>query len=242
MASSNVFKPLNAFRPFMAYDHGLPFGLPRAILRDNHLEIVPNPLASLDDYDRLLAHPDRELRRIGAMDDYYLSKFAWSPADVLPSVRMARMALGELRKVLGVLTPRGVYRGSSTAVITSLAVLDAFSHEATTQGARPIVAMFPAPRDVRAFVDRGVNTCAQTIAGLRERQIECVDLLEDLGKAAKEHGHDRVFTGRHYSEYGNEIVAGRLIAALRTVATPDDVSDPASRRTRGGILRAAGHP
>jgi hypothetical protein len=241
MSSSNVFKPLNAFRPFMAYDHGLPFGLPRASLREDRLEIIPNPLPSLNDYRVLLANPDRELRRIGALDDYYLAKFAVSAVDMLPSARMARMLCDELRKLARVITLNGVYRESSRAVATTIAVLEHFAAEARWRGARPIVAVLPTPRDVGWFVSCGINSSAPVIAQIRRRGIECVDLLDDLGPEARDGGHLRVFTDRHYSAVGNAIVARRLMAVIHSEEPGAEINHPGGR-TPVGMPRAAPDP
>ena len=242
MASSNVFKPLNSFRPFMAYDHGLPFGLPHARLHEGRLEILPNPLASLDDYQRLLANPVAELRRVGATDHYYRTQFAWSPFDVLPSVRVTRTVLGELKKLHGVVNFNGVYRGSSLAAGTTICVLEAFAAEARARNARPIIAVIPAQRDIRAFAARGTRPSRQVVDAVRARGIECIDLLEALGPVAKEKGIGPLFNRWHYSERANEIVAGCLLEALRSDDAAAPAVNQAGGRTLAGMRRAARDP
>ena len=135
--SSNVYKSVNAFRPFYSHDHDIRLGKPRFTLEREGLVHIGNPLPTLEAYASLLDRPEDELRRLGELDDYYRATYSRGPLDILQSVRLVKVVWNEYRKLRAVRRADGTFVEASRALETTLAVCDAFCDRIRLEAPHP---------------------------------------------------------------------------------------------------------
>src|SRR5262249_12749390 len=145
----NLFRHVNVYRPFFAPNSGLALTKPRYELDQGRLVLVENPMRDLAGYRELLAHPERELPRLGAHDlSFRVRPHGGTLA--LPLVRMVkslRWAWADWR--LGV--SGGAYDTSGEAFRVTAAIVEAFAATASRNGSLPIVVGYPRRRHVERF-------------------------------------------------------------------------------------------
>jgi hypothetical protein len=212
--SSNIYKPLNVFRPFYSYDHGIKLAKPGFTLADGSLRPIPNPMKSLSQYERLLDNPREELEKLGSLDHYYRATYSRGPLDFAPSMRLAKIVSNEYRKRREVFDG-GRYRDGSEALRIATAIIDEFHALARQRGSLPLVILFPLGKDIGRFLRNGTRPYAPLIEHCERMSYRFLDMLDAFKAIAEDGGVDRVFIGRHYSPLANAVIARHLTDCIR---------------------------
>lgn len=206
-------RAVNTFRPFFFFKSGLALGKPRFVLRrDGALELVPNPLPTIDAYRELLAEPARVLPRLGEHDYHFHTQLRPSPLDRSATVRLVRLAQSRLFPVEP-MWDGDVLNANAEPLLVSAAVLSAFSHEVTAAGATPLVTLFASRFDISAEREGRPTAYVHLRERLESQGVDLVDLVEGFSTLAED-----VPVGKlarvHYTRRGNAVVAEWLTAAL----------------------------
>lgn len=246
--SSNIYKALNAFRPFYAYDHDLKLAKPRFELRHGRLELVPNPVPAVSGYERLLGDPDHELRRLGALDAYHRDQYRRRAWDRMCSLRLVRIVTHEFRKLRRVRDRYGRFVPGSEALRTTVATLDEFCARVRAEAATPVVLLLPTPEDVRGYRRHGLRPWGPLIGHLEASRVCHIDGLAALCDGEPAPAPDW-FEGRHLSPAASDRLARHLapvvgplcsgrapLTAARAAAAPVTSEAP---RVPGDRIRAA---
>jgi hypothetical protein len=198
----NLFRHVNVYRPFYVPNSGLALAKPRYELDRGRLVLVENPMRDLAGYRELLAHPERELLRLGAHDLFFQMRPHEGALD-LPLVRVVkslRWAWADWR--LGV--SGGSYDTSGEPFRVTVAIIEAFAATVSRNGSLPILVVYPRRRDVERFRRDGSRHYAALIDHCRARGIRVIDLAESLGSSGI--SLDALVV-RHYTATGNRVVA-----------------------------------
>ena len=97
--TENIFRIVNTYRPFYFTQTGTPLTKPRFITREDNLVLIPNPMPSLQDYEKLLLHPKEVLSEMGIHDFYYQRRYTSSIFDWSPTVRLAKITVHEVKNI-----------------------------------------------------------------------------------------------------------------------------------------------
>jgi hypothetical protein len=198
----NLFRHVNVYRPFFVPSSGLALAKPRYELDQGRLVLVENPMRDLAGYRELLAHPERELPRLGAHDLFFQVRPHEGALD-LPLVRVVkslRWAWADWR--LGV--SGGAYDTSGEPFRVTVAIVEAFAATVSRNGSLPIVVVYPRRRDVERVRRDGSRHYAALINHCRARGIRVLDLAESLASSG---ARLDALVGRHYTAAGNRVVA-----------------------------------
>ncbi len=213
IVSTNVFKPLNIFRPFYAYEHGLPLAKPGFVLEDNKLICIPNPLPSLSDYQKLLSDPKLISEQIGKRDYYFNSKYMSNVFDILPSLRLLKMLSHELSKFSQVLELNGKIKSNSTALKVTAAIFDLFHYISRQNQSIPLFLFLPLKSDIKKYYLKNIKVYQAIIDHFNINNYRYLDLL-DVMNISNLSELDDLFIDRHFSAKGNRIIAKHLIDYL----------------------------
>ena len=233
--SDNINRVVNVFRPFVYFQSGLPFAKPRFAVRGGRLELIPNPILSLQGYRELLDHPEATLAMLGRSDFFYQLNNQRSRLDFLPSVRFAHVLRERYTQPI---LKDGAFNPVSEAFQVSAAVLDRFHAEVAAHGAVPIVVFFPGKQDVRAFREDGSKAYGPLLRYVERRGYRHLDLLDGFAR----YGADdelKELVHVHYTRHGCVLVAQAIhdyLAAQRLIAPA------AAAPGTGGVAARSGGP
>lgn len=224
MMSENIYRMVNAFRPFYFARSGLPFSKPRFAVQGGELVLHENPVRSIDEYRALLKDPEAWLPRLGEHDFYYQRDHRRSRFDFLPSGRFARV-MGNQYFNQPILLPNGLYNTRSEAYQVTFRVLDQFYREALENGSLPVIVLFPQRRDVRLRHDGEKVIYQPLLDELKRRGYRVIDLAD---------GFERYDPGAemlkesfvHYPRAGNRMAA----QWIRDVMVKHGLTTPAGVR------------
>lgn len=210
VVSSNIFKPLNIFRPFYSYDHGIMMSKPGSTVTNGSLEMIPNPIGSLEQYDRLLENTAAELKRIGALDYYFQRTFSGGRLDVIPHHRLLKIIVSEYRRRRQTVDGSGFLIPRSTALRTTLKVFERFYDEAVSSRSIPLFVLFPLKNEIDIYRKKGRSPYSPVISYFREKGYRYVDMLVNFTEKEEFSGKTGFYDGRHFSAAANRIIAGTL--------------------------------
>lgn len=215
--SENLYRTVNRFRPFYRPPTGVPLSKPRFVLRGGKLALLANPLPSLDDYQRLLDDPVPSLEALGENDYYFERMQSRAAIDLLPSARLATVV--KTRFLADQIIRNGIYAADSEAFQVTLHLFDAFVEQVQSDGATPLIALYPTSTDLRAHRAGKPRVYAPLLEALNERGYLVVDLLDAFEtRGADERPQDLI--GLHNTPLGNRIVAEHMREALDRIARP----------------------
>lgn len=214
-ATENIYRHVNVYRPFYDTDTGRPLAKPRFVVEGDRLVLVENPMQDLARYRELLAEPDRLLPVLGARDYYYHSRVRRGRLDVMPSVRLAKVARQQIADSTGGIVKGGAYNPGSEAFVVTTRLVDAFVSAAEADGAVPVVMLLPNRADLARHRRHDVRMAAPLKDYLQARRYRYVDLLDAFAGAG---GRTAIgdLVPNHYSPLGNRLVAERLWQYLET--------------------------
>ena len=215
--TENIYRMVNVYRPFYVVESQQPMTKPRYKLEGDTLTLVPNPLASLDDYKQLLEKPAEVLARVGREDYFYQTRPSKDLLHVLPSVRLVTSLLHDD----GIVSANR-FRTDSEAYRVLARMLDDFYAEVQKAHAVPVIVLLPHSRDVKRRKKGEAPEYAPLADRLKEKQVRFVDMIDVL--AGDPHPLSEVVPS-HYTPLGNELVARALEKYLveNGLDTPDGV-------------------
>ena len=212
----NINRVVNRFRPFYsAIENDIPLAKPRYIIDNDQLVLLPSPARGPDE----LKDPVWVKTNLGPRDAWYFpGTFVANPLDPLELVRLARTVWYQRSRPESLLywNPEWadrVYRPGTEAFDVLTAVLLGFSSQVHTDGATPVVLVFPLKDEIAAFRDYGSKTHGPLLDVLVQNGVQVVDLTDALGKEARHQDLDTLI-GNHLRPQGNEIVARTLAEEL----------------------------
>jgi len=203
--SENINRMVNTFRPFYFTRSGLPFSKPRFAVVRGRLELIENPIKSIEEYRELLSDPGRWLPRLGEHDYYYRRNNRRSRCDFLPSVRFARIVEDQYFHQ-PIFAADGRYNTRSEAYQVTLRVLDQFYREALANGSLPILVLFPQRRDVRLRHRREAVSYQPLLDELRRRGYRVIDLADGFERYDPQAEMAKK-NFLHYPKVGNQMAA-----------------------------------
>ena len=225
VVSSNIFKPLNIFRPFYSYDHGIMMSKPGFTVSIGSLEKIQNPVNSLDRYKRLLEDSSAELKRIGALDHYFQHTYRGSRLDFIPHHRLQKILISEYRRRRRTVGGSGSLLPRSRALQTTLKIFDHFYDEVVSSGSIPLFMFFPLKKEIDRYRRKGETPYAPVISHFREKQYRYIDMLVSFKENRESVGNSGFYNGRHFSAPTNRIIARTLYSELSALSGDDPDKD-----------------
>ena len=207
--SENILRSLSVFRPFYVGGTSLPLSKPRFAIEDGRLTLIENPLKELSQYRELLDAPERVLPRLGTHDHYFRVRYRAGPLDVLPSVRVFKIARFDILHPHHVTMKNGYYVRDSEAFRVTALTFDAFVGDVTRDRSIPIIVLFPHSGDIVRHRKDGTRPYAPLLEYLREKGHRYLDLLDWFDA----HGRDIAIhdlAPMHYTPLGNKLVANAV--------------------------------
>lgn len=205
---ANVERVVNRFSPFLLPDDGIVLGKPRFLLDGDGLRLLPNPVTD----PRELRDPRWAEATLGPHDAWFFpGVFVPSPLDMLMTVRVGRTAAYQWsRRALRKDEQQyPLYDDGQEAYEVTRRVLRGFAEQVRSDGATPIVLVFPAELDLASH-RAGYTPYAKLTTWLEAAGIGTIDLTEPLARQAEVSGVRSLFETTHYSRLGNAIVADVL--------------------------------
>ena len=215
--SENISRSVNVYRPFYTPRTGQPLAKPRFLMGPGELSILENPFRSLEAYRELLDHPARVLARLGESDYFYQHRAHASRWDLLPSVRLFKLSLQEIRLGSDPILRDGQYNRDGEAFAVTSGILDAFVAEVKSDAARPLILVFPTRKDLRHNWSEGGRVYQPLLDDFRVKGYEYLDLMEAFERCRNSCDIDSLAPG-HYTAAGNRMIADFLRDYLRRSA------------------------
>lgn len=218
--SENINRQVSVYRPFYQPETGMPFAKPRFVLDAGEIRLRPNPLAQLEDYQRLMTRSEETLLELGVHDHYYQVR-SRAATGGLAAFRLlaevSRRFAGRNRLSPGF--ERGAYDPDSEAYRVTEKVLDRFCDDVSANGALPVVLLFPNRADVVRASSQKPRSYQPLIDHLQRREIAWIDLQQALDRA----GEAQLFTaGGHYLPRGHLEVAETVLQQLQALDLVDE--------------------
>lgn len=188
--TENIWRLVNVFRPY-ADPMNSPLVKPRFRLVGGDLELIPAPLKNRDELRGLLTlNTDAAMRDwLGEHDNFYRRYTYAPPPAVVRRSSLARLTFFTLQMVewklkdlsrLDIVDSRGCYNRGSEAFRILEALLLRWTGEVVSDGAVPVVLLFPQKSDIERWRKRGGPKQYQPLLDfIREKGIRGIDLMED---------------------------------------------------------------
>jgi len=210
---------MNIFRPFFAYDHGLPLGKPGFYLKSDTLHIIPNPLPSLVEYQKILSDPRTVLEKIGENDYYFKILYKKYYSDILPSQQLIKILFHEWYKYRQVFDSNGQIKKDTKALQITTALFDAFQKDSLEHSSVPLFLLIPFKKDVKKYYLNKVKSYQVIIDYLNFMSYNYLDLLEVL-KIKDLSELESLFIDRHFSPKAHQIIADYIHCNLNSSVEP----------------------
>lgn len=208
--TENIFRHVNSFRPFYVPGTGTPLAKPRFTVVDKRLTLLPNPLPSVEDYQRLLESPQHVLRQLGIHDYFFQTGSVSSRFDWSPTVRLIRQVTAQGSKSsTDAIISGGYYNSDSEAFEVTKKLFNAFYHQVLQNSQIPIIVIFPTIDDVTRFQQEHTSRHQPLTDYFKAMRYNYVDLVESF----EEHDIQELFNG-HLTPVGNRIVGELLLEQL----------------------------
>ena len=209
--SENIYRNLNVFRPFYHSSYATNFYTkPRFLLTNDSLVLLDNPLRTTSDYWRLVRNDEVVLREIGNHDYFYQIKYTAGPMDLLPSMRLLKIATRSVKERLNpVVTPEGSYAVHSEGFRLTTRLLEEFYCAALRHESLPVIVIFPDLGDFRRHRSHHAKRYEPLLEQLHIKKLRVLDILDALVAFDSALPTDRLTVGKwgHFSRLGNSIVA-----------------------------------
>jgi hypothetical protein len=206
--AENIQRAINVWRPFYRSNYSFPLTKPRFVVEQGQLELISNPLTTLQDYKRLLEVPESVLPLIALHDSQFKAQYVSSPFDLSPALRLSKLLrYAFTKRNAGVLTADGAYNTSHEAFGVVCETLAAFSKTVSADGALPLIIVFP--NEILAKGSRQGPAYQPLLAWLKDQRLDHVDLQGAFDRYLDGPVSDELRAGSngHYSAKANAMVA-----------------------------------
>ena len=215
--SENVFRLVNTYRPFIFRHTGLPLTKPRFCIGNGTLELIPNPMQSLDDYKTLLEKPKEIIPKLGINDYYYKQRTKSSGVGFLPSVRLAKLMFSKWReKRSNTLFSREAYSENSESFHIMIKLIDTFHKRIKENGSIPVFCIFPLRKDIRRYWEGGTKQYTPLLSHFEERGYKYIDAVHAFDKLDKDFDTSVLYI-HLYTVIGNQLVADYMNKSLKQI-------------------------
>lgn len=217
--SENLNRDVNVYRPFYVRASSPLFqAKPRYRIRDGHLELLANPLTTINDYQNLLDHGASVLRRLGQNDYFYQTGYSEGRFDFSPTIRLIKILRSQMAKRLfrPIYNSDGIYNVKSEAYEITVGIFDKFYQHVIDNGALPIILIFPSSDDIARGISGKAVCYAPLLDRFRSKGYRFIDMRIALQPYASPYRPGELFNkSLHYSPLGNRIVAQFLLEQIR---------------------------
>ena len=212
----NINRIVNRYRPFYFAGTGLPLPKPRFVLVDSRLRLIPNPVHTAGELDRLT--DPAFIQKLGEHDEWYtrrdLPRLGFPYCRLLVDPRIWRQALDRRqRRSDNDPVPRANLWREEGPRRLYFALMDAFAADAEAAGGRALFVLPPGRALAEARREgRGIPGYNRVLQHCRERGYDCFDGIEWLHQAVgdEEPLDDDFRPGGHCSPRGNQVTADGL--------------------------------
>jgi hypothetical protein len=216
--SENLARNVNVFRPFyMSGYRNVIFTKPRFKMEEGKLVLLKNPVATVEDHERLLQNDKEVLAKLGENDYHYQNRHNEGAFDVFPTVRFAKVFWTGIKQRTGnpILKRNGMYNVESEAYEVTVGILDSFCRAVLENGALPVIIVFPDIHDQRRTRKKQERRYAPLLEDLRGRQYYVIDAMDALEPYESRYSIAELTRNfGHYSPLGNRIIAEYIYARL----------------------------
>ncbi len=222
--SENPRRNVNIFRPFYVPNSEIPLAKPRFDLVDGKLQLLENPMPSLDDYQELLDNPPEVLDRLRKYDKYHRfgAKKSWKD-------RLLIFHLFDDLKAAYAPPPEkmikdGSYNPNTDYYQVTTAVLKKFYDEVKTSGATPLVVVLPNKADLMRWKLYKNKVHASFLEFMDQHDMQYLDMTEEFYNDKEVTYINLLFMpGGHYSPLANQFAAKYIHTYLSAnqLITPD---------------------
>ena len=211
--TENIKRSVNVYRPYYQPRTQQPLSKPRFALHQGQLSLLENPIGPLSGYRALLTDPAPVLRQLGEHDYYYQRQSHSSRWDILPSVRLVKLTLDQVRQRGDAVIYDGQYNTATEAFAVTVATFDAFVAEVQADGAQPLILVFPNAADLQRQANRSPRLYQALLDHFDTRKYPYVDLLGAFDTCRSDCSIKSLVPG-HYSAGANRMVAEYLAGYL----------------------------
>ncbi len=200
---------VNTFRPFFAPGTDIPLSKPRFICQNETLSLVKNPLSSLNQYRLLLSSPQKVLPELGAFDHYYRKMNCRESRPTLSCIRLVdltfKLIFNARLKTMDASVASFWGEHSEFFIITQK-IITAFHEEVVSQGAVPVIVIFPSRHDFRVFQEDQIHIYQKLHEFLRNSRFAYIDLMSHLAQKIEGEDVDQLYSSRgHLSARGQQL-------------------------------------
>ena len=217
--TENIFRIVNTYRPFYFTQTGTPLTKPRFIIREDNLVLIPNPMQSIQDYEKLLLHPKDVFSEMGIHDFYYRRRYTSSKFDWSPTVRLAKLTVHEVKNISPeeeiINRSRYRYNEQSEAFKVTKKIFDEFFHTSLENKSIPLIVLFPNRLDFVNYFALQLKLYSPLLEYFDTAGYHYIDLID----AFENSGYEKLnlkdlFAPAHYSPLANSIVAKFILRYL----------------------------
>ena len=211
----NTNRNVSVLRAFYTNEHYLPFTKPRFRLQNGRLELLPNPLQSIDEYRKAYEDPITSFPVLGEHDDYYGRHLLDRPfLDRFAVVRLLRLALLRLVFSKSPVTVDHLFDPKSEAVQLTIAIMDAWYDKVKAAGATPVIVVLPNSPVIDEIFRSGRMPHQTYLDHWTQKGMNFVDPSAFFAADPKGAPH-LYLRGGHHSSVGAALVAESVAAYLR---------------------------
>ena len=223
----NINRVVNIYRPFYTYNDPLRLTKPVFVKKGDQLVLVPNPLKSVDDIDKL---DDPEFMMELAKYDYWYQLDQKLPGLSFPWTVSLFHWRDAVLKQIGISLPRTAYTtflkphypwnlfDEDYPFSVMCHLVDRFVVNASARGSFPIIVIMPHKDYIQESMEHGVNRVARLVKYLTDQKysfIDTVQIMANMGPSGSE--LERMYHG-HATAWGNEVLAEIIFNHLKNLA------------------------
>lgn len=204
--SENIYRNVNAYRPFYYPNTGIPLTKPMFVIKDEKLSLIPNQIQRLHDYKMLLHHPQDVFSEIGINDYYYKKGYTSNIFDWSPTVRLIKILINKVsNRLFQEIIKNGRYNENSKTYRVTKKIFDKFYKASIKNNSIPIILIFPNKKDVVHYQRQKEKRYSPLLSYFDSKGYKYIDLMDAFENADVKD----LFMG-HYSPHANQLVAKHI--------------------------------
>jgi len=211
---------VNVYRPFYYEKTALAMAKPRFTLRNGVRELLPNPIATEQELERLL-DPDF-VRTLGKYDHWYnrddYPELTFPYVRILLNKRLWLEAFyGRAEDQINDMDPRPWENLWEVAEARNLlfSILDGFVKDVRRLGATPVIVLFPRKKQVfRRFNGIATENALRLTNYCEAKSYHCFDGIAAFSKRVNSEREIRALYSGHFSPKGHRVFARQLYRYL----------------------------